>query len=134
MNYLKVIHSAAGKGKRPPEAAHQGREFLGKGVLKICSKFTGEHPRRSVISMKLLCNFIEITLRRGYSPVNVLHIFKTPFYKNTSGGLLLNHLYSLLRIPSSREHSGVLCSFASDLAHVIRLLLDEIYSSLETSI
>ena len=22
--------------------------FLGKGVLKICKKFTGEHPRRSL--------------------------------------------------------------------------------------
>ena len=28
--------------------------FLEKGVLKICSKFTGEHPCRSVISKKLL--------------------------------------------------------------------------------
>ena len=28
--------------------------FLGKGVLKICNKFTGEHPCRSVISIKLL--------------------------------------------------------------------------------
>ena len=28
--------------------------FLGKGALKICSKFTGEHPCRSVISIKLL--------------------------------------------------------------------------------
>ena len=28
--------------------------FLGKGFLKICSKFTGEHPCRSVISIKLL--------------------------------------------------------------------------------
>ena len=27
--------------------------FLIKGVLKICSKFTGEHPCRSVISIKL---------------------------------------------------------------------------------
>ena len=27
--------------------------FLGKGVLKICSEFTGEHPCRSVISIKL---------------------------------------------------------------------------------
>ena len=63
--------------------------FLGKGVLKICSKFTGEHPCRSVISIKLLCNFIEITLRHGCSPVNLLHIFRTPFSKNTSGRLLL---------------------------------------------
>ena len=29
--------------------------FVGKGVLKICSKFTGEHPCQSVISIKLLC-------------------------------------------------------------------------------
>ena len=27
--------------------------FLVKGVLKICSKFTEEHPYRSVISIKL---------------------------------------------------------------------------------
>ena len=27
--------------------------FLVKGVLKICSKFTGEHPCRSLISIKL---------------------------------------------------------------------------------
>ena len=25
--------------------------FLGRDVLKICSKFTGEHPYRSVISV-----------------------------------------------------------------------------------
>ena len=28
--------------------------FLGKSVLKICSKFTGEHPYRSVISATFL--------------------------------------------------------------------------------
>ena len=33
---------------------------------------------------------IEITLRYGCSPVNLLHIFRTPFPKNTSEGLLLN--------------------------------------------
>ena len=48
---------------------------LGKGVLKISSKFTGDHPYRSVISIKLL--------------PNLLHIFRTPFPKNTSGWLLL---------------------------------------------
>ena len=34
--------------------------FLEKGALKICSKFTGEHPCRSVISIKLLCKFCGI--------------------------------------------------------------------------
>ena len=57
--------------------------FLGKGVLKICSKFTGEHPCRNAISIKLLCNFIEITLRHGCCPVNLLHIFRTPFLRYT---------------------------------------------------
>ena len=52
--------------------------FLGKGILKICSKFTGEHPCRRVISIKLKSNFVEITLRHGCSPVNLLHIFRTP--------------------------------------------------------
>ena len=34
-------------------------------------------------------NFIEITLRHGWCSVNLLHIFRTPLLKNTSGGLLL---------------------------------------------
>ena len=64
--------------------------FLGKAVLKICSKFTGEHPCRSAISIKLQkSNFIEIALRHGCSPVNFLHIFRTAFPRNTSGWLLL---------------------------------------------
>ena len=41
--------------------------FFGKDVLKICSKFTVEHPCRSVISIKLQSNFIETTLRLGFS-------------------------------------------------------------------
>ena len=64
--------------------------FWEKGVLKICRKSTGEHPCRSVISIKLLCNFVEITLRHGCSPVNLLHILRAPFIKNTSGWLLLD--------------------------------------------
>ena len=32
--------------------------FLGKGALKIYSKFTGEHPWRSANSIKLLCNLL----------------------------------------------------------------------------
>ena len=52
--------------------------FLGKGVLKIGNKFTGEHPCRSAISIKLQDNFIEITLRHGCSSVNLLYIFRTP--------------------------------------------------------
>ena len=38
---------------------------------------------------RLLCNFIEITLRHGGSPVNLLHISWRSFLENTSGWLLL---------------------------------------------
>ena len=38
---------------------------------------------------KIAKTFIEITLRHGYSRVNLLHIFRTPFPKKSSGGLLL---------------------------------------------
>ena len=37
----------------------------------------------------LKSNFIEMILRHDYSPVNLLHIFRTPFLKNASGRLLL---------------------------------------------
>ena len=67
--------------------------FWGKGVLKICSKYSGEWPCWSVISIKLLCNFIEIALRHGCSSINLLHIFRTTFYKNTFEGLLLDNLF-----------------------------------------
>ena len=38
---------------------------------------------------KLLCNFIEIAVRYGCSPVNLLHILRTSFPKKIYGGLLL---------------------------------------------
>ena len=60
--------------------------FLGKGVLKVCSKCTGKHPWRSRISIKLQSIFIKVA-HRCY-PVNLLHIFETTFYKNTYGSLL----------------------------------------------
>ena len=72
-----------------PHSSTRSEVFLGKSLLKICSEFIGEHPCRSVVSIKLLYKFFEITLRHGRSPVNLLHIFKTPFPKKTSGRLLL---------------------------------------------
>ena len=63
--------------------------ILRKGVPKKCSKFTGEHPCRSLISIKLQSNFIEIALPHECSPVNLLHIFRTHFPKAS----LPLHLY-----------------------------------------
>ena len=53
-------------------------------MMRICSKFTGEPPSRSWKS-----NFVEIVFWHWGSPENLLHIFRTPFLKNTSGRLLL---------------------------------------------
>ena len=45
------------------------------------------------VSIKLQSNYIEIALWYGCFPVNLLHIFRIPFPKNTSGGLLLAFNY-----------------------------------------
>ena len=37
--------------------------FLEKGVLEICSKFTGEHPCRSAIAIKLQNKFKGVVCR-----------------------------------------------------------------------
>ena len=47
---------------------------IAEAALQRCSDVL-----KSVVSIKLLCNFIEITLQHGCSPVNLLHIFRTPF-------------------------------------------------------
>ena len=69
-----------------------------RGVLKIYSKFTGERLCQSVISIKFLCNFIEIALRRGCSPVNLLRFVRIPFYKKTYGGRLLLFFKVLIQL------------------------------------
>ena len=47
-----------------------------------------------------VANFIEISLRHGCSPVNLLRIFRTPFPRGTSEWLLLN-------IPDIQIFSGL---------------------------
>ena len=65
------------------------RDVLIKRCFENMHKFTREHPCRKVISIKLLCYFTEIALWHECSPVNLLHIFRAPFPKNTSGRLPL---------------------------------------------
>ena len=83
--------------------------FSGKSVLKICNKFTGEHPSRIVI---------EIALLNGCSPVNLLHIFRTLFYKNTYVELLLFITETLLVF-----HFYIVwaCRTMSDHTHLISM-------------
>ena len=57
-------------------------------LLIVVTFFSGE--TEAVIQSCSQENFIEIALRHGCSPVNLLHLFRAPFSKNTFGGLLLN--------------------------------------------
>ena len=91
-------------------SSHPGL-FLGKGVLKICNQFTGEHPWWNVIFKNLQSNFIEIAVRHGSSPVNLLHIFRILFPRNTFGWVLFrfNHtrllrLTTVIRLVRTREY------------------------------
>ena len=77
--------------------------FLVNGVLKICSK--------------LICNFIETTIWHGCSPVNLLHIFRTPFTKNTSGWLLLEIIKNDAKLDM-------------DYSHLVAFIIFIIYSTL----
>ena len=49
-----------------------------------------------MITPMLKCDFnkVALQLQHGCSPVNLLHIFRTPFPANTSGGLLLKTGYT----------------------------------------
>ena len=58
---------------------------------------------RDGCSINLQSNFIEITLRHDCSPINLLHIFRAPFYKNTCGGLLLSGQKNELNFNSTNE-------------------------------
>ena len=62
-----------------------------RGILKKrCSENMQQIYRRTPMpkcdSIKLQSNFIEITLRLGCSPVNVLHIFRHLFQGTRLGG------------------------------------------------
>ena len=59
---------------------------LNKGVLRIL----GAHQWVGKISIVLQSSFVEIALLHGFSAVGLLHVCKTSFLGNISGGLLLN--------------------------------------------
>ena len=64
-----------------------------RGVLKKrCSESMQQICSRTPMPK---CNLNKVarqkSLRHGCSPVNLLHIFRTPFFKNISGWLLLRY-------------------------------------------
>ena len=70
------------------EAAHRRRSYI-KVFWKHVVNLQENTLYQSVISIKLQNNFLEITLRHGCAPVNLLHNFRIPFPDNTFGGMLL---------------------------------------------
>ena len=52
----------------------------------------------TIIITFLQSNFIEITLWHERFPVNLLHLFRAPFLKNTSGGAFVSPFQNVLDI------------------------------------
>ena len=63
--------------------------FSEKCFSKICSKVKREYQFQVAISIKLESNFIKVRLQHGCCAVNLLHISRGTFPKNTFGRLLL---------------------------------------------
>ena len=78
--YTKVVNYGILRSVKTYKSSH-AEVFLGKGVLKISRKFTGEHSCRSVISM-LLCNFIEITSAWVFSCKSAAYFKNTFSYEH----------------------------------------------------
>ena len=92
--------------------------FFGKDVLKICSKFIGKYPYQV---------WFYFTLQHGCSLVNLLQIFWTSFYMNTSGGLQLNRSYTeahsqTSQISKMEIFAKTINGFQLDLRFVARLV------------
>ena len=70
-----------------------------------------EGVKKNILPLKFSCkilqsNFIEMALQHVCSPVNLLHFFRTPFFKNTSEGLLLENKLicaHILDFPNTRR-------------------------------
>ena len=68
-------------------------------------------PKCDFNKVALQSNFIEIALRHGCSPVNLLYIFRTPFPRNTSGRLLLEDDFDDKELPCFDTKAKDLISF-----------------------
>ena len=65
----------------------------------MCSKFTGKHPCRRVISI--------IARRRGCFPENLLHILRAPFPNNTYVGPASDFLHRKTALKLTRIGNGI---------------------------
>ena len=81
-------------------------------LRKRCSKVMQQIYRRAPMPKRsfneVASNFIEIALRHGCSPINLLHISGKPFPKNTSGVLL----YILFHFPWLKRNLPLIINFS----------------------
>ena len=83
-NFAVLLAAEKNFRKQPP------RGVLSKRFSENMQEIYRRTPCQNVISIKLQSKFNETTFRHGCSSVNLPHIFRIPFLKNTSGRLLLN--------------------------------------------
>ena len=80
-------------------------------LVKRCFENVQQIYRRTLMLgcdfNKVALQLIEITLRHWCSPVNLLHLFRTPFPKNTSGGLFLKNHLNLFEVNVFINFSGL---------------------------
>ena len=74
--------------------------FVGKGVMKICSKFTGEHPYRKFFKKNRVKRPKAVPPERKFGP-NV--ILCNSFLGNITSGI------QLWSTPSSGHHQSLFC-------------------------
>ena len=77
------------------------QENLSETAPLGCSETAPLAEISSKFAACLQSSFIEITLPHGCSHVDILHIFRSPFYKNTFEGLLLTLTLPVLCISES---------------------------------
>ena len=116
--------------------------FLLKGILKICSKFTGKKPMSKYDFNKVAKLQTAITFWHGRSPVNLLHILRISLPKNTYGGQLsifskscnsriiqsYEEIYKFILSSIDRVQSGLRCPYFTYTAQKMKFSVKDFFS------
>ena len=81
-------------------------------------KYAANLQKKTHATFMHLCNLFETTLRHECSPVNLLHIFETPFTKNTSEWLFLN-------VASWFDQVTYVCEECNNLEDQINIMIND---------
>ena len=88
-----------------------------------------------MISINLICKFIETAVWHECSPVNLSHIFQNPFFQNTFEGLLLQcirtwYIWSLLNYVPYVPRD--LSAFVPQVPCALRAVVSHVFCALRT--